>query len=166
MTATILASRLIDGHSYQIDTDPNRLDIALIHDFLARDSYWARGIGHDILRRAIANSLVFGLYRGEAQIGFARAVTDRATFAYLADVFVLPGRRNAGLGQWLIETILADPRMQGLRRWLLVTSRAESLYRRCGFADLRAGLRYLERFDAGAYGPVIETPDIEKAASA
>jgi len=151
MTATIVATRLIDGHSYRIDTDPDRLDIALIHDFLASQSHWARGITRDVLCRAIANSMVFGLYRGDVQIGFARVVTDRATFAYLADVFVIAGSRNAGIGQWLIETILAHPEMQGLRRWLLVTARAESLYRRCGFADLQSRLCYLERFDAAAY---------------
>lgn len=156
MTSTIVASRLIDGQSYQIDTDPSRLDIPLIHDFLTHHSYWARGIGFDTVRRSIEHSLVFGLYRGPAQIGFARIVTDRATFAYLADVFVHEAERNAGLGQWLIETILADPEMQGLKRWLLVTSRAESLYRRCGFTDLRAGLRYLERFDADAYNSPAE----------
>ena len=160
MTATIVASRPIDGQTYEIDTDPNRLDIVLIHDFLTNHSYWARGISLGTVRRSIAHSLVFGLYRGSTQIGFARIVTDRATFAYLADVFVIEAARNAGLGRWLIETILADPGMQGLKRWLLVTSRAESLYRRCGFTDLRPGLRYLERFDADAYGV-----PVEKAAS-
>jgi len=160
MTATIVASRQIDGNTYEIDTDSDRLDIALIHDFLTHHSYWARGISLDTVRRSIAHSLVFGLYRGAAQIGFARIVTDRTTFAYLADVFVLEAERNAGLGRWLIDTILADPGMQGLKRWLLVTSRAERLYRRCGFTDLRAGLHYLERFDADAYGP-----PVEKAAS-
>jgi GNAT superfamily N-acetyltransferase len=80
------------------------------------------------LRRAITHSLAFGVYRDDAQIGFARVVTDEATFAYLADVFVIAGERNAGLGQWLVETILFDPRLQHLRRWLLVTRDAKGLY--------------------------------------
>ena len=87
MTETVIASRMVDGRHYQIDTDPTRLDIALIHHSLAECSHWARGIPLDTLRRAIAHSLAFGLYRDATQIGFARLVTDQATFAYLADVF-------------------------------------------------------------------------------
>jgi GNAT superfamily N-acetyltransferase len=121
MTDSIAARREIGGRIYEIDCDKGRLDFALIHRFLAECSHWARGITRDVLRRAIANSLAFGLYRDGAQIGFARVVTDEATFAYLADVFVVAGERNAGLGQWLVETILSDPRLQHLRRWLLVT---------------------------------------------
>jgi GNAT superfamily N-acetyltransferase len=151
MNESVVASRLIGGHCYQIDTDQQRLDIALIHDFLANCSHWARGVPLDTLHRAIANSLAFGLYKDGAQIGFARIVTDQATFAYLADVFVLGGERNAGLGRWLIETILGEPRLRGLRRWLLVTRDAQNLYRRCGFSELRADLFYLERFDPDVY---------------
>jgi GNAT superfamily N-acetyltransferase len=151
MTETVIASRVVGGRRYQIDTDPTRLDIPLIHHFLARCSHWARDIPLDTLRRAIAHSLTFGLYRGGAQIGFARLVTDQATFAYLADVFVLPEERNTGLGQWLIESILAHPPLHGLRRWLLVTKDAKSLYLRCGFAELCEHLSYLERFDPTVY---------------
>lgn len=128
MTESLAASRMIGGRHYQIDADPSRLDVALIHHFLAKCSHWARNIPLDTLRRAIAHSLAFGLYRDGAQIGFARVVTDQATFAYLADVFVVAEERNAGLGQWLIETILAHPPLQGLRRWLLVTKNAKRLY--------------------------------------
>jgi GNAT superfamily N-acetyltransferase len=145
MTETIVASRVMCGRLYQIDTDPSRLDIALIHHFLAECSHWARDIPLATLRRAIAHSLCFGLYRDGAQVGFARIVTDQATFAYLADVFVVAEERNAGLGQWLIEAILAYPPLQGLRRWLLVTKHAKSLYLRCGFAELSSDLSYLER---------------------
>jgi GNAT superfamily N-acetyltransferase len=151
MTETVIASRSVGGRSFEIDTDKERLDIALIHHFLAECSRWARGIPLAVLRRAIANSLVFGLYRDGVQIGFARIVTDEATFAYLADVFVVAEARNDGLGQWLVETILAHPPLQGLRRWLLVTSSAAPLYRRCGFADLQPGFTYLERFDPLVY---------------
>src|SRR5277367_1913249 len=136
MTQSVIARRIAGGSTYEIDTDKDRLDIGLIHDFLGRCSHWARGIPRDVLERAIANSLCFGLYCDGQQIGFARVVTDEATFAYLADVFVTAGERNAGLGQFLVETILAHEPLQGLRRWLLVTSKAAPLYRRCGFTDL------------------------------
>ena len=151
MTESLAASRMIGGRHYQIDTDLSRLDIALIHHFLAKCSHWARDIPLDVLRRAIAHSLAFGLYRDGAQIGFARVVTDQATFAYLADVFVVAEERNAGLGQWLIETILAHPPLQGLRRWLLVTKHAKNLYLRCGFSELCRDSSYLERYDAAVY---------------
>jgi len=151
MTETVIASRVTGGRLYQIDTDPTRLDIPLVHDFLARCSHWACGMPLDLLNRAIAHSMVFGLYSQDAQIGFARVVTDEATFAYLADVFIAAEERNAGLGRWLIETILAHPPLQNLRRWLLVTKNAKSLYLRCGFAELSADLSYLERFDPAVY---------------
>jgi GNAT superfamily N-acetyltransferase len=151
MTESIIASRRICGRLYQIDTDPSRLDIALVHHFLAECSHWARNIPLDTLRRAIAHSMAFGLYRDAAQIGFARIVTDQATFAYLADVFVVAEERNAGLGQWLIEAILAHPPLQGLRRWLLVTKNAKNLYLRCGFTELCQDFSYLERFDPAVY---------------
>ena len=151
MTETIVASRVVGGRLYQIDTDKSRLDIALIHHFLAKCSHWARGVPLRTLRCAIANSLSFGLYRDDAQIGFARVVTDQATFAYLADVFVVEGERNGGLGQWLIEAILAHPQLYGLRRWLLVTKNAKNLYLRCGFAELCPGSSYLERFNPAVY---------------
>ncbi len=147
MTETVIARRVIGGRHYQIDTDPTRLDVALIHHFLAECSHWARDIPLETLRRAIAHSLAFGLYRDSDQVGFARLVTDQATFAYLADVFVVVQERNAGLGRWLIESILAHPPLQGLRRWLLVTKDAKSLYLRCGFAELCPELSYLELFD-------------------
>ncbi len=151
MTDTVLACRDRGGHFYEIDTDPARLDLDVIHDFLAKCSHWARGIPRPVLQQAIDHSLVFSLYRDGRQIGFARLVTDHATFAYLADVFVVPEARNGGLGQWLIETILAYKPLAGLRRWLLVTRDAANLYRRCGFTDL-APATYLERWNPDCYG--------------
>jgi GNAT superfamily N-acetyltransferase len=151
MSATVIARHAAGDAAFEIDTDPARLDRGMVHDFLANCSHWARGIPRETLDRAIAHSLVFGLYRDGVQIGFARLVTDQATFAYLADVFVVEGARNAGLGRFLVEAILAYPPLQGLRRWLLVTRDAASLYRRVGFADLAPGLAYLERFDANVY---------------
>jgi GNAT superfamily N-acetyltransferase len=142
---------------YEIDADKARLDLAAIHGFLVC-SHWARGIPLDTLRKAIENSFCFGLYRDGRQVGFARIVTDFATFAYLADVFVLEEARNAGLGQWLVETILAHPELQGLRRWLLGTRDAQSLYRRCGFAEPPPPFSFMERLDREVYA--------EKVASA
>jgi GNAT superfamily N-acetyltransferase len=151
MSQFVVARRAVGGRRYQIDTDPGRLDFAVTHRLLAECSHWARDIPRETLHRALAHSLVFGLYREDGQIGFARVVTDWATFAYLTDVFVVTEERNAGLGQWLVETILAHPPLQGLRRWLLVTKHAKSLYLRCGFAELSREVDYLERFDPAVY---------------
>lgn len=143
---TILAC----GASYEIDTDKARLDRALIHRFLTR-SHWAKGIPAAVVERAIEHSLAFGLYREGRQVGFARIVTDHATFAYLADVFMLSRERGKGLGRRLIETILAHPELQGLRRWLLGTRDAQGLYRRCGFGEPLPPFAFLERLDPGVY---------------
>ena len=151
MTQSVIARRIAGGVTYEIDTAKDRLDVGLIHDFLSRCSHWARGIPREVVERAVAHSLCFGLYCDGAQIGFARVVTDEATFAYLADVFVIAGHRNGGLGQFFVEAILAHPPLQGLRRWLLVTRDAASLYRRCGFTDTVGGCTYLERFDPNIY---------------
>src|SRR5277367_927525 len=125
MTQSVIARRIAGGATYEIDTDNDRLDIGLIHDFLSRCSHWARGIPRDVLDRAIEHSLCFGLYRDGAQVGFARVVTDEATFAYVSDVFVIGEHRNGGLGQFLVEAVLAHK--PGLRLWLLVTRDAASL---------------------------------------
>ena len=163
MTESVIARRAAGGFTYEIDTAKDRLDIALIHDFLSRCSHWARDIPRDVLDRAIANSLCFGLYRDGEQIGFARVVSDEATFAYLADVFVVAEHRNAGLGQFLVDAVLAYGRLQGLRNWLLVTRDAASLYRRCGFGELTAGRTYLQRFDPDVYAGAV---DVREAAPA
>ncbi|HWB49756.1 MAG TPA: GNAT family N-acetyltransferase [Stellaceae bacterium] len=161
MTDSVIARRARGGNLLEIDTAKDRLDIALIHDFLSRCSHWAHGIPRDVVERSIAHSLCFGLYRDGAQIGFARVVTDEATFAYLSDVFVIAAERNAGLGQFLVDTVLAHPPLQALRRWLLVTRDAASLYRRCGFTDTLGGCTYLERFDPDTYQRAVP----EKAAA-
>jgi GNAT superfamily N-acetyltransferase len=134
----------------EIDSDKTRLDLALIHAFLVR-SHWAEGIPFAVMKKAIDNSLAFGLYRDGSQIGFARVVTDHATFAYLADVFVVEGERGKGLGRTLVETIRARPELQGLRRWLLVTRDAQNLYHRCGFETPPSSYSFLERVDRGIY---------------
>jgi GNAT superfamily N-acetyltransferase len=118
---------------YTISTDRDRLDIELIHRFLSEDSYWAAGVTREVVERSIENSLCFGLHHGTEQVGFARVVTDRAAFAYLADVFVLTPHRGRGLGKWLIETVISHPDLQNLRRFFLGTADAHSLYERYGF---------------------------------
>ncbi|HEV2549731.1 MAG TPA: GNAT family N-acetyltransferase [Stellaceae bacterium] len=144
-------SKVAGGARYEVDADKARLDIGFIHRFLVR-SHWANGIPLPVLDRAIAHSRAFGLYRDSRQVGFARVVTDHATFAYLADVFVDEAERGRGLGRWLVETILADPELQGLRRWLLGTRDADRLYRRCGFGEAPAPFSFLERLDGDVYG--------------
>lgn len=119
------------------------LDMDTIHGFL-RESYWAKGVPRPIVERALANSLCFGLYQHSRQIGFGRAITDRTTFAYLADVFVLPEYRGRGLGKWLIACAQMHPELQGLRRWLLATRDAHGLYRQNGFGPLRKPEWFME----------------------
>lgn len=126
-----------------VDTDPARLDMEVIHGFLAQ-SYWARGIPRELVERAVRNSLCFGLYEGALQVGFARVVTDQATFAYLADVFVVESHRGRGLAQVLVAAVVADPRLQGLRRWMLATRDAHGLYARFGFKPLAVPARFME----------------------
>ncbi|HEY7515804.1 MAG TPA: GNAT family N-acetyltransferase [Vicinamibacteria bacterium] len=123
---------------YRVSTDPRRVDLDVVHGFLSR-SYWAEGIPRALVERSIENSLCFGLYDGDRQVGFARAVTDRATFAYLADVFVLESHRKRGLSKWLLECVLSHPELQGLRRWQLATKDAHTLYSRFGFGTPEPG---------------------------
>jgi GNAT superfamily N-acetyltransferase len=117
----------------EISTDPARLDIDVIHRYLSEDSYWARGIPLALVKRAVENSLCFGAYLNRRQVGFARVITDRATFAYLADVFVLEPYRGRGYGKVLVQAIMEHPYLQGLRQMLLFTRDAHSLYAPFGF---------------------------------
>ena len=131
---------------FTISTDPARLDIAMIHQCLSGSAYWAMGRPLEMVRRSIENSLPFGVYKGSMPIGFARVVTDYATFAWLADVFVLPEFRGQGLGKWLIGVIVGHPRLPGLRRWVLATKDAHGLYAQYAFRPLHAPERFMERF--------------------
>jgi GNAT superfamily N-acetyltransferase len=146
---------------YLISTDPALLDAEAIHHFLSR-AYWSEGIPLNTVQRALEGSLCFALYEVESQaeamdagrvqqIGLARVITDFATFAYLCDVYVLEEHRGRGLGKWLIECVLESPRLQGLRRWVLVTRDAHGLYREAGFTDLAAPERYMEIARPGIY---------------
>lgn len=129
---------------YDISTDPARLDVDVIHTFLSEASYWAEGIPRDVVERSMAYSLCFGIYQDAAQVGFARVISDHATFALLADVFVLEGHRGKGLSKWLMQAIVAHPDLQGLRRLLLLTSNAHELYRQFGFMEISNTWRFME----------------------
>lgn len=120
--------------AYLITTHKARSDLEAIYGFL-KTSYWASGIPAETVRRSVENSLTFGLFTEGEQVGFARVVTDYATFAYLADVFVLEPHRRRGLGRWMMEVVFSHPELQGLRRWMLATRDAHGLYRKYGFAD-------------------------------
>ena len=135
-----------------VSTDRARLDVDLIHRELSR-TYWASGIPRDVVERSIAGSIAFGLYDAGRQVGFARVVTDLATYAYLADVFIVEERRRRGLGDWLVETILRHPQLQGLRRVALITRDAGALYERHGFTAPPQPFGYLERVDRDVYRP-------------
>jgi GNAT superfamily N-acetyltransferase len=138
---------------YVVSSDSARLDVDALHEYL-RASYWAERMPRAVLERAIANSLCVGLYHGARQAGFARAITDRATYAYLSDVFVLPEHRGHGLGVWLVECLLAHPDLQGLRRVALFTRDAQSLYARFGFGPAAGPSHYME----------IRNPDVYRRA--
>lgn len=144
-----MARELREGR-YLVTTDPSRLDIRRIHGFLT-GSYWAEGIPREVVERSIANSLNFGLYDGQEQVGFARVVTDRATFAWIADVYVEEGHRGQGLGKLLMRAVMAHPDLQGLRRWMLGTRDAHGLYRQFGFAELAHPGNWMDRHDPDVY---------------
>ena len=136
-----------------ISTDKTKLDIALIHNYLSKESYWAKNIPVKVVKKSIKGSCCFGLYKNKEQIGFARVVTDHATFGYIADVFILDEYRGKGLSKWLMETIMKYPNLQGLRRWMLATKDAHGLYAQFGFLPLDKperimGLRPFEEYPA------------------
>jgi len=128
---------------FTITTDPKLFDIDAIHEFLSEKAYWCLGVPRPVLENAIDRSLCFGLLEGRRQIGFARMVTDRATFAWLCDVYVIESHRGRGLGDWLIATVLEHPDLQGLRRMVLATRDAHALYRRNGFEALPMPERWM-----------------------
>ena len=137
---------------YEISDDPARLDLGVIHRYLSEESYWARRIPRELVARSMAHSLCLGAYAEGEQVGFARVVSDRATFAYLADVFILPAHRGRGLSKRLMAAITAHPELQGLRRWMLATADAHGLYRQHGFTALAKPERFMERRERIAYG--------------
>lgn len=135
---------------YRMTDDPKAVDLDVVHGFLTT-SYWSPGIPKETVAKGIAHSVPLSVFLGERQVGFARAVTDRATFAYLADVFVAEDQRGRGLGAWLVEVALAHPELQGLRRWLLITRDAHALYRKYGFTAVKDVSRLMTRHDPEVY---------------
>jgi GNAT superfamily N-acetyltransferase len=142
------------AHTYEVSDDPARLDFDVVHGFLSA-AYWSVGVPRETVERAARHSLAFGVYHvaggTSRQVGYARVITDRTTFAYLADVFVLPDHRGRGLSRRLMEAITAHPELQGLRRWMLVTRDAHGVYAPFGFTPLAAPERVMERVRANAY---------------
>jgi GNAT superfamily N-acetyltransferase len=136
-----------------VSTDRARLDVDLIHGFLT-GCYWARGISRELVARSMENALCFGMYAEGRQIGFARVISDYATYAYLGDVFILERYRGRGLSKWLLECIVGHPQLQGLRRWSLVTGDAHGLYSQFGFTSLEAPERWMEIHQPDVYAKI------------
>jgi len=137
--------------SFLISTDKARIDLAFVHDFLSNSSYWAKNIPLEVVKASIENSVCFGIYEEDQQVGFARVITDKATIAYLGDVFVAETYRGRGLSKWLMASILAHPELQGFRRWLLATADAHTLYAQFGFTPLARPARWLELHNPDVY---------------
>jgi N-acetylglutamate synthase-like GNAT family acetyltransferase len=135
---------------YKISTDNKKLQINVIHDFLSH-SYWAEEIPIDIVQRSIDNSLCFGVYKEDRQVGFARVITDYATFGYLADVFIIEEERGKGLSKWLMECIMSHPELQGIRNICLMTRDAHELYRKFGFKNIPVPENFMAKKVDGIY---------------
>lgn len=129
---------------FTISTDKSKLDLEVIHDYLANESYWSKNIPKDRIRKSIANALCFGIYYKGKQIGYAKVVSDFSTMAYLGDVFVLEDYRRQGLSKWLMETIMSHPELTGLRRWILLTSDAHELYKKFGWQPIASPEKWME----------------------
>jgi GNAT superfamily N-acetyltransferase len=130
--------------AFLLSTDPGRLNLHVVHNFLT-NCYWAKGVPFEVVERSIQHALCFGIYDGSgAQVGFARVVSDFSTVAYLGDVFVLESHRGHGLGKWMMECIMQHPALQGMRRWILVTRDAHGLYKQFGFTPLKSAELYME----------------------
>jgi GNAT superfamily N-acetyltransferase len=136
--------------NFTISCDPAKQDHTVIAEFLST-SYWASGIPFETVRKSLANSLCFGVFDRGRQVGFARVISDRATIAYLGDVFILPEYRGLGLAKWLMECVVGHPELQGLRRWMLGTRDAHGLYARFGFTPLKRPETFMERHDPDIY---------------
>ncbi len=143
---TIINDEALKKKGFSISTDQSLLDRNAIYSFLKNESYWSQRLTQEKLNKSIDHSLCFGVYKDGATVGFARVVTDRANFAYLCDVFILPGYRKLGLSKWLLQTILQHPDLQDLRRWALATADAHELYRQFGFTTLSKPDNWMEIF--------------------
>ena len=145
-----------ERNPYILSTDPERREVRAVHAFLT-SSYWAEGISLDLVRRSLEGSLCFGLYAPGGQIGLVRVITDRTTFAYLCDVYVLPAYQGRGLGRWMMQCVMGSPQLQGLRRWMLVTRDAHHLYESAGFTSAANPDRIMEIVRPGLYRAAIAT---------
>jgi len=134
-----------------ISTDKTKLDVDSIHGFLSTKAYWCLNIPKDTVQKAIQNSRCFGVYQNKKQIGFARVISDFSTIAYLGDVYILEEYRGKGLSKWLIETIMSDPNLQGLRRWILLTADAHGLYRQFGWTNIGEPDKWMTVHDKNVY---------------
>lgn len=130
----MIREEIKDG--FCISTDKSKLDISVIHTYLSEESYWAKNISREIVEKSLEGSVCFGIYHTQTQIGFARVITDMATFGYLADVFIVKEFRGRGLSKWLMQFILRHPPLQNFRRWMLVTRDAHDLYKQFGFVPI------------------------------
>jgi GNAT superfamily N-acetyltransferase len=150
-----MGSIMNDDHFYKkgyvVSTDKALIDFDVVHGYLCKDSYWAQEIPADTLKRAIENTICFGIYKEKRQVGFSRVISDKATFAYICDVFVLPAFRGIGLSKWLVQTIVAHPELQDLRRWSLATLDAHGLYRQMGFVELSKPGNWMEIYRPDIY---------------
>lgn len=136
---------------YEISTDRSRLDVSFIHNYLCNESYWAKNISKETVICSIENSMCYGVFCNEKQVGYAKVVTDMATVAYIGDVFITPAFRGKGLSKWLMETIVSHPQMPNLRRWILATADAHKLYEKTGFGPLSKPERWMEKHRPDAY---------------
>ncbi|MBP6828658.1 MAG: GNAT family N-acetyltransferase [Saprospiraceae bacterium] len=139
--------------SFLLSTDPAKIDLPTVHRYLSESSYWAKNIPFDVFRTSVQNALCFGIYENGRQAGFARVITDRATFGYIGDVFILDAYRGRGLSKWLMQCILEHPELQGFRRWLLATADAHGLYAQSGFHSLAKPDRWMELHNPNVYQP-------------
>jgi GNAT superfamily N-acetyltransferase len=152
MTKSFINDAAFLKNGFRISIDQSLLDFEMIYNYLNNESYWSQGISPERLDTAIKNSMCFGVYNQDKQAGLARVVTDKATFAYICDVFILPGHRGLGLSKWLMQTIVNHPELQGLRRLSLATADAHGLYKQFGFNEITHPERWMEIFTP--YKPV------------
>jgi len=137
--------------AFFITTDRSKLDLPFIHHFLSQEAYWSKNIPFDRVQQAADHSLNFGLFYQDRQIGYARVITDYATIAYLGDVFIIPEFRGQGLSKWLLQNIMQHPGVQGLRRWILLTSDAHGLYQQFGWTEIASPAKWMEKHDPEVY---------------
>jgi GNAT superfamily N-acetyltransferase len=154
-----MIDQTINRDDFSISTDKVKLDVGSIHNFLSTQAYWCLNIPRSVVESAIEQSLCFGVYHQKKQIGFARIISDFATIAYLGDVYIEANYRGQGLSKWLMETIMAYPTLQGLRRWILLTGDAHELYRQFGWSEISDPSKWMELYKKDVYSNLQDQPD-------